>query len=56
MTRSSLFLAFLKMGLLGFGGVMPWARRVIVDERGWLADREFAELIGMCQILPGPTW
>ena len=55
MTRSSLFLAFLKMGLLGFGGVMPWARRVIVDERGWLGDREFTELIGMCQILPGPN-
>jgi chromate transporter len=45
----------LKIGLLGFGGVMPWARRVLVDERGWLTDREFAELIGMCQVLPGPN-
>jgi chromate transporter len=54
-SRSTLFLSFLKMGLLGFGGVLPWARRVLVDERGWLTDREFAELIGMCQVMPGPN-
>ena len=53
--RATLFAAFLKIGLLGFGGVMPWARRVLVEERGWLTDREFAELIGMCQVLPGPN-
>ena len=54
-TRRTLFASFLKMGLLGFGGVLPWARRVIVDERHWLTDREFAELIGLCQVLPGPN-
>ena len=54
-SRSQLFASFLKMGLLGFGGVLPWARRVIVDERRWLTDREFAELIGLCQVLPGPN-
>jgi chromate transporter len=54
-TRRALFASFLKMGLLGFGGVLPWARRVIVDERRWLGDREFAELIGLCQVLPGPN-
>ncbi|HEX6136557.1 MAG TPA: chromate transporter [Casimicrobiaceae bacterium] len=54
-SRGTLFASFLKMGLLGFGGVLPWARRVIVDERGWLGDREFAELIGFCQVLPGPN-
>ena len=54
-TRLTLFTAFLKMGLLGFGGVMPWARRVLVDERRWLTEREFAELLGLCQILPGPN-
>jgi chromate transporter len=53
--RATLFSAFLKIGLLGFGGVMPWARRVLVEERRWLTDREFAELIGMCQVLPGPN-
>ena len=54
-SRATLFASFLKMGLLGFGGVLPWARRVIVDERRWLDDREFAELIGLCQVLPGPN-
>lgn len=54
-SRKTLFASFLKMGLLGFGGVLPWARRVIVDERRWLDDREFAELIGLCQVLPGPN-
>ena len=54
-SRRTLFASFLKMGLLGFGGVLPWARRVIVDERRWLDDREFAELIGLCQVLPGPN-
>jgi chromate transporter len=53
--RGELFAAHLKIGLLGFGGVMPWARRVYVDERHWLTDRGFAELIGMCQVLPGPN-
>jgi chromate transporter len=54
-SRAHLFASFLKMGLLGFGGVLPWARRVLVDERRWLDDREFAELIGLCQVLPGPN-
>src|SRR5438045_8770365 len=53
--RATLFAAFLKIGLLGFGGVMPWARRVLVEEHAWLNDREFAELLGMCQVLPGPN-
>src|SRR5512141_3438691 len=53
--QATLFATFVKMGLLGFGGVLPWARRVIVDERGWLDDREFAQLIGLCQVLPGPN-
>src|SRR5437762_9204146 len=54
-SRATVFAAFLKIGMLGFGGVMPWARRVLVEERRWLNDREFAELIGMCQVLPGPN-
>ena len=54
-SRRALFAGSLKVGLLGFGGVMPLARRVFVDERGWLTDREFAQLIGMSQVLPGPN-
>ena len=54
-SRTQLFTSFLKMGLIGFGVVLPWARRVLVDERRWLGDREFAELIGLCQVMPGPN-
>jgi chromate transporter len=54
-SRRALFASFLRMGLLGFGGVLPLARQVLVVERRWLDDRAFAELIGMCQVLPGPN-
>ena len=54
-SRAALFASFLKMGLLGFGGVLPLARQVLVVERRWFDDRAFAELIGMCQVLPGPN-
>ena len=53
--KTELFLGFLKIGLMGFGGVAPWARYVIVEERKWLTDKEFAELLGVGQILPGPN-
>ncbi len=53
--KLELFLGFLKIGLLGFGGVAPWARHIIVEERRWLTDREFAELLGIGQVLPGPN-
>ncbi|MGO8869014.1 MAG: chromate transporter [Alphaproteobacteria bacterium] len=53
--RSELFLGFLKIGVLGFGGVAPWARRVIVEERAWLSEEEYASLLGFGQILPGPN-
>lgn len=54
-TRVGLFLAFLKIGLLGFGGVGPWARYVIVEERGWLSEADYAALLGVGQVLPGPN-
>lgn len=54
-SKTELFLGCLKMGLLGFGGIAPWARHIIVEERRWLTDREFAEVLGMGQVLPGPN-
>jgi chromate transporter len=54
-TRMALFLTFLKIGAVGFGGVGPWARHVVVEERRWLTDREYAELLAFCQVLPGPN-
>jgi chromate transporter len=54
-TKAELFLGFLKIGTLGFGGVAAWARHVIIEERRWLSDSEYAELLGIGQILPGPN-
>jgi chromate transporter len=45
--------AFFRIGLTGVGGVGPVARHVIVIERRWMDDRAYAELIGLCQVLPG---
>lgn len=54
-TRAALFTGYLKIGMFGFGGVAAWARRVIVEERRWLTEREYAEVLGLGQILPGPN-
>jgi chromate transporter len=48
-----LFLGFLKIGLLGFGGVAPQARHVIVEDRAWLSEKEYASVLGIGQLLPG---
>jgi chromate transporter len=45
--------AFFRAGLMGFGGVLPMIRRVMVEERTWLTPAEFNELISLCQFLPG---
>ena len=52
-SRTELFVAYLKIGLMGFGGVAPWARRVIVEERGWLSEEDYAAVLGFGQVLPG---
>jgi len=52
-SKLDLFLGFLKIGLLGFGGVAPGARRVIVDERRWMSDAEYAGILAVGQALPG---
>jgi len=54
-SRTALFLGFAKIGLLGFGGVAPWARHVIVGEKRWLSEREYASILGVGQVLPGPN-
>jgi chromate transporter len=54
-TLPALFLAFLKMSLAGFGGPVVWARRILVERQRWLTDAEFADLLSLCQFLPGPN-
>lgn len=49
----ALFMGFLTVGTFGFGGVLPWARRLIVERERWLNPAEFTELLGLCQFLPG---
>ena len=49
----ALFLGFMKLGLMGFGGVLPLARHMIVEEQKWLSSDKFTDLLGVCQILPG---
>ena len=51
----ALFCAFSSVGLSGFGGVLPFARRMLVDERHWLTEDEFNETFALCQSLPGPN-
>jgi len=50
-----LFLAFASMSVSGFGGVLPWARRALVEERKWLSAEEFNETFSFSQLLPGPN-
>jgi chromate transporter len=50
-----LFLAFAKMSLAGFGGVLVWARRGIVDQHRWMTAEEFNETFALCHFLPGPN-
>ena len=50
-----IFLAFSQLALSGFGGVLPWAHRNLVEHKGWLTQREFVDTLALSQILPGPN-
>jgi chromate transporter len=54
-TLGALFTGFLKVALSGFGGVLAWAQRMVVEDRRWLSNREFLDLLSLCQFLPGPN-
>jgi chromate transporter len=51
----ALFLGFSSVGLAGFGGVLPFARRMLVEERKWMSAEQFNAQLGLCQFLPGPN-
>jgi chromate transporter len=52
---SDLFFGFLAVSTSGFGGVLPWARRMIVERRQWMTNEEFNEGFALSQFLPGPN-
>lgn len=52
------FLAFLRLGLISFGGPIAhlgYFQREFVARRGWLDDARYAQLLAVCQFLPGPA-
>jgi chromate transporter len=50
-----LFRAFVIVSISGFGGALPWARRKIVEQKGWMTAEEFNEAFALSQFLPGPN-
>lgn len=52
---SELFVAFATISLSGFGGVLAWSRRMMVEERRWLTPEQFNEAYALCAFLPGPN-
>jgi chromate transporter len=55
LTPLELFISFSKIGMSGFGGVLPWARRTLVERDKILTSEEFSAILGICQIVPGPN-
>jgi len=54
-TLPDLFTAFVLISLQGFGGVLAWSRRMLVEERHWMTPEEFNDAYALCQFLPGPN-
>jgi chromate transporter len=52
---TALLVAFAKMSLSGFGGVLVFARRGIVEQHRWMTAEEFNETFALCHFLPGPN-
>lgn len=52
------FVVFLRLGLTSFGGPiahLAYFRDEFVARRGWISDAEYADLVALCQFLPGPA-
>lgn len=54
----AIFLIFLRLGLTSFGGPIAhlgYYRTEFVERRKWLSDHAYADLVALCQFLPGPA-
>ena len=52
-----LFLSFLKIGLFTFGGgyaMIPIIEKEVIDNRKWIEQKEFLDLLTLAQSAPGP--
>ena len=57
-TVPEVFLAFLRLGVTSFGGPIAhlgYFRDDLVTRRRWMDDRAYADLVALCQFLPGPA-
>ncbi|HTT12415.1 MAG TPA: chromate efflux transporter [Burkholderiaceae bacterium] len=57
-TAREVFLAFLRLGLTSFGGPIAhlgYFRADLVVRRKWLDEKSYADLVALCQFLPGPA-
>lgn len=52
---AQLFIAFSRLALQGFGGVLAVAQRELVERLGWMSKEEFVETLAIAQVLPGPN-
>jgi len=53
LSHGALFSGFFQAGIIGFGGVLPFARRLMVEKWEWLTAAEFNDLFSLCQFMPG---
>ena len=57
-SAAQVFAAFLKLGVTSFGGPIAhlgYFRAEFVERRRWLDERAYADLVALCQFLPGPA-
>ncbi|MBX3605025.1 MAG: chromate transporter [Piscinibacter sp.] len=54
-STATLFTAFNRLALQGFGGVLAVAQVELVERRRWLTREQFVELLSISQVLPGPN-
>ena len=55
---AEVFTTFLRLGLVAFGGPfahLGYFRRELVERRRWVTEDQFVQLMGLCQLLPGPA-
>jgi chromate transporter len=52
---ATLFVEFLKLSFLGFGGGIVLAHRAAVEKYGWMSEAEFTDALALCQFMPGPN-